>query len=122
VVADEVRALSNRSTEFSQTIRSTLANMLDALQQAATQATPQMQDDADAPQQLIETLLHTLAQQQASSREAAAQTLGLLHELQAELPQALAAVPHNPLNELHQHQQALAELATQLKRNSAPHD
>jgi methyl-accepting chemotaxis protein len=121
VVADEVRALSNRSTEFSQTIRSTLANMLDALQQAATQATPQTQDDADAPQQLIETLLHTLAQQQASSREAAAQTLGLLHELQAELPQALPA-SHSSLNELLQHQQALAELATQLKRNSAPHD
>jgi methyl-accepting chemotaxis protein len=122
VVADEVRALSNRSTEFSQTIRSTLANMLDALQQAATQATPQTQDDVDAHQQLIEPLLQTLAQQQASSREAAAQTLGLLHELQAELPQALPAVPHNPLNELHQHQQALAELAAQLKHNSAPHD
>ena len=80
-------------------------------------------DDADAPQQLIETLLQTLAQQQASSREAAAQTLGLLHELQAELPQALpAAAPQNPLDELLQHQQALAELATQLKHNSTPHD
>ncbi|SIQ00725.1 methyl-accepting chemotaxis protein [Aquipseudomonas alcaligenes] len=122
VVADEVRALSNRSTEFSQTIRSTLASMLDALQQATTQATPQTQDDSDAARLLLEAPLQTLAQQQASSREAAAQTLGLLHDLQAELLQALPPVPHNSLSELQQQQQRLAELAAQLKHNSATLD
>ncbi|SIS22435.1 Methyl-accepting chemotaxis protein (MCP) signalling domain-containing protein [Aquipseudomonas alcaligenes] len=122
VVADEVRALSNRSTEFSQTIRSTLASMLDALQQATTQATPQTQDESDAARLLFEAPLQTLAQQQGSCREAAAQTLGLLHNLQAELLQPLPPVSHTSLSELQQQQQQLAELAAQLKHNSATPD
>lgn len=122
VVADEVRALSNRSTEFSQTIRSTLASMLDALQQATTQATPQTQDESDAARLLLEAPLQTLAQQQASCREAAAQTLGLLHNLQAELLQPPPPVSHTSLSELQQQQQQLAELAAQLKHNSATPD
>ena len=46
----------------------------------------------------------------------------VLRQEQEILINALRDALRAPLDELLQHQQALAELATQLKRNSAPHD
>lgn len=120
VVADEVRALSSRSTDFSLAIRSTVDDMLAALQQADAQTRQLAEADGQGTelvhQQLVRQLAH-MDQQGAQSRDTAHQLAAWLQGLSA----ATSLPPETPLPALEvlSHQgDALAELAERLRANA----
>ena len=112
VVADEVRALSARSTEFSQTIRSSVADMLDALRQTSAQAELLRQSDTDATGLRMADHLHSLGEEQAQAAQAAARLALPQPNLDAPAPLDLAAA----LEELERQRQALAALSARLQQ------
>ncbi|WP_394561416.1 methyl-accepting chemotaxis protein [Aquipseudomonas alcaligenes] len=117
VVADEVRALSSRSTDFSLAIRGTVAEMLDALRQADTQANQLAQADAqtaDEAQQCIAAQLAQLSQSQAQALAGAARLAELLQANTLTPPPE----PSDALDDLRQQEQALTELAARLREHS----
>ncbi len=124
VVADEVRALSSRSTEFSQAIRSTVATMLDALQQAATQAdqlTQSAAQEGEQTRQHSSTRLAELGERQG-------QVLAVVAHLGELLPAVTqtASVPAPQLDtpaalaELARQAPELIDLARQLRQHAEP--
>ncbi|MDD0842906.1 methyl-accepting chemotaxis protein [Pseudomonas sp. Gutcm_11s] len=117
VVADEVRALSSRSTDFSLAIRGTVAEMLEALRQADTQANQLAAADDQSAAETLPAIAAQLAQLQADQRQAQgiAERLAGLLQATAGSPSPLPIAPDTALAGLRQQEQALTELAARLR-------
>ena len=122
VVADEVRALSSRSNDFSLAIRTTVAEMIEALAQTDAQTSQLTQADNDSAEQALQRVAARLAQLQEEAARAQ-QTARQLAELPTELSGRLAPPelpPADALAALAGQQQALAELAARLRQQATP--